>query len=66
MFSPQQFLSESLARHWLCRNQPTSSGTPRFAGATLTHFTPRSNTKTVPVCEEAVDDATSLWKPEEN
>jgi hypothetical protein len=66
MFSPQQLLSESPARHWLCRNQRQTQERSRFAGATLTQFMPRSNTKTAPICEETVDDATSLWKPEEN
>lgn len=38
----------------------------RFAGLTLRHFRARRNTKNGRHCEEAVDEETCLWKPEEN
>lgn len=38
----------------------------RFAEPTLLQFVASRNRKTLPRCAEAVDDVTSLWKPEEN
>ena len=40
--------------------------TSRFAEPTLSQFVAPRNTKTLPPCEETVDDETSLWKTEEN
>ena len=37
----------------------------RFAESTLRYFVLPRNTKEARHCAEAVDDATSLWKPEE-
>ena len=38
----------------------------RFAEPTLIHFVAPRNRKNFPPCAEAVDDVSSLWKPEEN
>ena len=39
---------------------------PRFAEPTFSQFVAPRNTKKLSHCAEAVDDETSLWKPEEN
>jgi hypothetical protein len=38
----------------------------RFYASTLSQIVAHRNTKTAHRCEEAVEDETSLWKPEEN
>jgi hypothetical protein len=65
--SPGDSPSRIAGCHWLRRNHPASSETLTFSmNNTLGHFVATRNWKTNPACEEAVDDATSLWKVEEN
>jgi len=64
--SPDDSLSRITGCRWLCRNHPAKSGISRFAPDTLLHIAKARNIKTAQLCEETVDDVTSLWKAEEN
>ena len=67
-FSPGNSPSRIASCHQRHRNHRSASveSSNVFAEPTLGEDVAARNRKTLPACEQAVDDATSLWKAEEN
>jgi len=67
-FSPGNSPSRIASCHQRHRNHRSASieSSNVFAEPTLGENVAARNRKSLPACEQAVDDATSLWKPEEN
>jgi len=66
--SPGNSPSRIASCHQRHRNHRSASvgSSNVFAEPTLGENVAARNRKSLPACEQAVDDATSLWKPEEN
>lgn len=65
-FPPGNSLSPITGCHWPAAIIQQAQELSRFAAHTLIEFKPSGNTKRCGLCEQAVEDATSLWKREEN
>src|SRR6476646_8009544 len=65
-FPPGNSLSRITGCHWPAAIIQQAQELSRFAAHTLLEFKAWGNTKRCGLCEQAVEDATSLWKYEEN
>ena len=64
--SPGNSLSRITGCHWPAAIIQQAQELSRFAGHTVMQILAPGNTKSMPSCEEIVEDVTSLWKAKEN